>query len=219
MRRTGSLLAVAVLAFSVGGCLSTIIPDHQASTNADGGTGGGTGGGKGDGTGPGNMMGQGGGSGGNATTDGGGGGGAADMAIANDPNCIAAAAPTIDGHHNAGQACLTCHDGNTAGANKFYAAGTVYDIQTTPAQPVTGATIELVDANGTKVTVVTAMTGAPGNFWTDKPLVFPVQVRASKCPFDRPMPTKLAAGASTAQSDGNCARAGCHDANLPIHMP
>ena len=27
----------------------------------------------------------------------------------------------------AGQPCLQCHDGNTAGANKFTAAGTIYD--------------------------------------------------------------------------------------------
>jgi hypothetical protein len=214
--RTGSLLAVAALAFSMGGCLSSIIPEHQASTGSDGGTGSGTG--AGNGTGGGMMNGTGGGM-MNGTGGGDGGGGAGDMAIANDPNCIAAATPTIDGHHNSGQACLTCHDGNTAGANKFSAAGTVYDIQTTPPQPVTGATIELIDANGTKVTVVTASQGAPGNFWTDTPLVFPVTVRASKCPFDRPMPTKLAAGATIAQGDGNCARAGCHDANNLIHVP
>jgi hypothetical protein len=213
MRRTGSLLAVAAFAFSLGGCLSSIIPEHQASTGTDGGMGTGTGGGtgKGDGTGGGMGTGTGGGM-ANGT-------GMPDMAIANDPNCIAAATPTIDGHHNAGLACLTCHDGNTAGANKFSAAGTVYDIQQSPPVPVTGATIELIDANGTKVTVVTASTGAPGNFWTDTPLVFPVTVRGSKCPFDRPMPTKLAAGATIAQGDGNCSRAGCHDANLQIHIP
>jgi hypothetical protein len=213
MRRTRSLF-VAALALSVGGCLSTIIPEHQASTGSDGGMMNGTGGGKGDGTGGGNGNGTGGGNNGNATTA-----ATPDMAIANDPNCIAAATPTIDGHHNAGLACLTCHDGNTAGANKYSAAGTLYDITTTPPQPVSGATIELVDANGTKVTVVTASSGAPGNFWTDVALVFPVTVRASKCPFDRPMPTQLAAGATIAQGDGNCARAGCHDTNNLMHMP
>jgi hypothetical protein len=219
MRRTGSLLAAAAFAFSLGGCLSSIIPEHQASTGTDGGMGTGTGTGTGNGTGGGMGNGTGGGM-GNGT--GGGmanGTGMPDMAIANDPNCINAATPTIDGHHNAGLACLTCHDGNTAGANKFTAGGTIYDIQQTPPVPVSGATIELVDAAGTKVTVVTASTGAPGNFWTDVALVYPVTVRASKCPFDRPMPTKLAAGATPAQGDGNCSRAGCHDTNNLMHMP
>ncbi len=220
MRRTRSVVTIAALAFGVGGCLSTFVPDHHASTSSDGGTAQSTGGGGDPGSGGGGSGGGGGGG-----SGGGGGGSASDMgspsdgAIPNDPNCIQVATPVIDGHHNAGMACLTCHDGNTAGANRFYAAGTVYDIQTTPSKPVTGATIELIDANGTKVTVVTASQGAPGNFWTQTPLVFPVQVRASRCPFDRPMPTKLAAGATPGQSDGNCARAGCHDANNVIHVP
>jgi hypothetical protein len=127
-----------------------------------------------------------------------------------DPNCIAPGTPSIDGHHNAGMPCLNCHDGNTAGANKFYAAGTLYDAA---GNGLPGVTIELTDANNNKVTVVTASQAQPGNFWTDQLLTFPVRVRASSCPYDRPMSTQLA------QGDGNCARSGCHDPNMRIHVP
>lgn len=208
-------MVVAALALGAGGCLSSIIPDHQQSTVTDGGTGGG----KGDGTGGGN---------GNGTGGGMGDGGAAaaatdvDMGTPNDPNCIAAATPTIDGHHNAGQACLSCHDGNTAGANKFTAAGTLYDKLSLAAGAAgkSGVTIEITDANGTKVSVVSANLGAPGNFWTDQPLVFPLKVRASQCPADRPMSASLAANANNAAAgDGNCSRTGCHDSAMIMHMP
>ena len=88
-----------------------------------------------------------------------------------------------------GSPACQCHDGNTAGANEFTAAGTVYDklALANGAQGLSGVTIEITDAKGTKVSVVTASQGAPGNFWTDQPLVFPLQVRASMCPADRPM--------------------------------
>jgi hypothetical protein len=214
MRRHRSLVVVAALALGAGGCLSSIIPDHQQSTVTDGGTGGG----KGDGTGGGNGNGTGGGMGDGGT----GGGPAADMVTPNDPNCIPAATPTIDGHHNAGQACLQCHDGNTAGANKFTAAGTIYDklALASGAQGLAGVTIEITDANGAKVAVVTASQGAPGNFWTDQPLVFPLKVRASQCPADRPMSASLAANANNvAAGDGNCSRTGCHDSAMIMHMP
>jgi hypothetical protein len=210
MRRTGPLVVVAAFFISSGGCLSSIIPDHHQSTVSDGGAGSGGGGG-------GNGTPQ------STTDDGGTGGGpAGDMVTPNDPNCIAAATPTIDGHHNAGQACLQCHDGNTAGANKFTAAGTIYDklALASGAQGLPGVTIEITDANGTKVSVVTASQGAPGNFWTDQPLVFPLQVRASQCPANRPMSQALAANANNvAAGDGNCARTGCHDPNMIMHMP
>lgn len=214
MRRNRSLVVVAALALGAGGCLDSIIPDHQQSTVTDGGTG--TGGGKGDGTGGGNGTGSGGGMGDGGTAAGG------DMATPNDPNCIAPAAAVIDGHHNPGQACLQCHDGNTAGANKFTAAGTIYDKLSLAAgaQGLSGVTIEITDANGAKVSVVSASSGAPGNFWTDQALVFPLQVRASHCPADRPMSTPLAANANNAAAgDGNCSRTGCHDSAMIMHMP
>ncbi|MCU1280789.1 MAG: hypothetical protein JWM53_4335, partial [bacterium] len=202
---------VAAFAIAASGCLSSIIPEHQASSGADAGTQTGTGGGGGSDT-PAPTA--------NATDDGGiGDGGVAQSA--NDPNCIAKAAAVIDGHHNAGQPCLQCHDGNTAGANKFTAAGTVYDKLSLAAgaQGLSGVTIEITDANGAKVSVVTASQGAPGNFWTDTPLVFPLKVRASQCPADRPMADPLAAAANVGAGGGNCSRAGCHDANMIVHVP
>ena len=212
MRRTGSLVVVAALALGAGGCLSSIIPEHQPSQMRDGGSSS---------TGAADDPQSG--SGGNAATVDGGTSTAAagDMALPNDPNCIAKAAPTIDGHHNAGMACLQCHDGNTAGANKFTAAGTVYDklALASGAQGLSGVTIEITDANGTKVSVVTASQGAPGNFWTDQPLVFPLTVRASSCPADRPMADPLAAAANVAAGGGNCSRSGCHDSAMIIHVP
>jgi hypothetical protein len=209
MRRTWSLL-VAAFALAASGCLSTIIPEHHPSTSssdagmsagaADDPTQTGTGG--------------------NAVADGGSDDGAVAQ-VANDPNCIAKAAPVIDGHHNPGQPCLQCHDGNTAGANKFTAGGTVYDklALSSGAQGLSGVTIEITDAAGTKVSVVTASLGAAGNFWTDLPLVFPLQVRASQCPADRPMADPLAAATNVALGGGNCSRVGCHDNNMIMHVP
>lgn len=216
MRRTRSLVLVATLAVGAGGCLSSIIPDHQAPVAADGGSSSTTGGGAGGG---GNNDTTG--TGGNAAADAGSAAPAADMAVVNDPNCIAKAAPVIDGHHNAGMPCLQCHDGNTAGANKFTAAGTVYDKLSLAAgaQGLSGVTIEITDANGTKVSVVTASQGAAGNFWTDQALVFPLKVRASQCPADRPMTDPLAANANVAAGGGNCNRTGCHDSAMIIHVP
>src|SRR5437868_6070948 len=118
MRRAWSPL-VAAFVLAASGCLSSIIPEHHASSSSDAGAASGAGDNPTQtGTG-GNAVDAGSGS------DGGGDGGVPQ--VANDPNCIAKAAAVIDGHHNAGQPCLQCHDGNTAGANKFTAAGTVYD--------------------------------------------------------------------------------------------
>ncbi len=208
MRRSRSLVVAAVLALGAGGCLSSIIPEHQQQQTTDGGSS----------TGPTDNPQQTGG----GPTD----GGAAatppgDMVTPNDPNCIPAAAPTIDGHHNAGMPCLQCHDGNTAGANKFTLAGTVYDQLSLAAgaKGLSGVTIEITDANNTKVTVVTASQGAAGNFWYDQPLTFPLKVRASQCPADRPMSQSLVANANVAAGDGNCSRTGCHDSAMIIHVP
>lgn len=210
MRRNGSLALVAALALGAGGCLSTIIPDHHASISSDGGTGGSPPSGGNNDTPTGTI-----------TDDAGTAPPVGDMAIANDPNCIAKAAPAIDGHHNAGMPCLQCHDGNTAGANLFTAAGTVYDklALASGAQGLSGVTIEITDANGTKVSVVTASQGAAGNFWTTTPLVFPLKVRASQCPADRPMTDPLAANANVGAGGGNCNRTGCHDSAMIIHVP
>jgi hypothetical protein len=201
-RRAGSLLVAGVLVLGGAGCLDSIIPSHQSGTQGGGGSGGGGGG-------------AGGGSGGGG--GGGGGGGAADdMATSGpidmyqDPNCIPPGAPVIDGHHNAGMACLDCHNGNVAGANKWFAAGTIFSAASGGAG-VPGITVEITDANGVKHSIVTAQIGAPGNFWLDVPVVFPITVRASSCPYNRPM--------TAAQPAGNCNTSGCHAAGNQVHVP
>ena len=59
-----------------------------------------------------------------------------------------------------GQDCLACHDGK--GAKRFTAAGTWSS---------RGDTVVLVDASGTRVTLVA---NEVGNFYTDAPLAFPL---------------------------------------------
>lgn len=125
---------------------------------------------------------------------------AADMASA----CIKLTSPLTDGHHNAGQACLGCHDGN--GATLFTAAGTLYDAATN-GSTIAGATIELVDAKGTTVRIVTS---SNGNFYTSATLTPPFTTRASGCPNDVPM---------TAKASGDCNSSGCHTSAMRVHLP
>ncbi|MDB4970068.1 MAG: hypothetical protein JWN44_5757 [Myxococcales bacterium] len=207
MRIHASRAFAAALALAASGCLGNLIPDHSTGGGDDLGAAAGAGGNGGESQLP--SSGNGGNiadvDGGTGTGGGGGGGGGA----ARDPNCIEPATPVLDGHHNAGTACLGCHDGNTA--TKFTAGGTVYD---NAGKALSGVTVELVDAKGVKVSVVSASQGAAGNFYTSAALAFPVTVRGSKCPYDRPMTAKLAAA-----TDGNCARSGCHGPAMPIHVP
>jgi hypothetical protein len=109
------------------------------------------------------------------------------------------------GHHNLGQACRGCHDGT--GAPRFTASGTLFDASRT--EVVSGATIRIVDANGKKVEVVTALNG---NFWTQEPLAYPLTVEATACPDVVPMVAKVPA-------PGNCNAGGCHDDTNRIHLP
>ena len=215
MRRNRSLVVVAALALGAGGCLESIIPDHQQSTVTDGGTGGGAG--KAGGTGGGNGNGNGSGSG----TGDGGGAADVDMAPANDPSCIAAAAPTIDGHHNPGQACLQCHDGNTAGANKFTAAGTIYDKLSLAAGAQGFRSHHRNHRRQRRQGFGGVCKHRRGGKLLDRPAAgLPLHVRASHCPADRPMSAALAANANNvAAGDGNCSRTGCHDSAMIMHMP
>jgi len=120
-------------------------------------------------------------------------------------NCIPASAVIPDGHHNDGQACLTCHAGQAAGAPIFNAAGTLYtDGQGTA--PIAGATIVITDGAGQDIRLVTANNG---NFYTGKTITFPITVRASDCPADATMPTQPQVG------DCNS----CHGAASRIHLP
>jgi len=120
-------------------------------------------------------------------------------------NCEQPVTTLPDGHHNAGQACLDCHDGN--GAPLFHLAGTLYDSAGGTA-PVAGATIVVVDGNGITHKLPTA---SNGNFYTSQTIPLPAMVSASKCPDTQAMPSSV--------QDGNCNS--CHQAATTgrVHLP
>jgi hypothetical protein len=212
MQKIGKLVLVGGLALALG-CLGEVVPpqSQQQANNGNGGGGGtGSGSGSGSGSGPGSgnqpPSSQGGspGSGGSPGTP----------PTPPPPDlgqpvstnaCIPMAAAGADGMHNAGQACLSCHNGS--GATKFYAAGTVYNA----GSGAGGVTVEVTDSLGVKVQMVTAgsPTGAEGNFHTTQALTPPLTVRASSCPADQHMP-------GTAGS-GDCNS--CHGSGNQIHLP
>ena len=121
-------------------------------------------------------------------------------------DCIAAAGlPTpSDGHHNAGQDCLSCH-ANLQANLRWTVAGTLYG-NVSGSSPVAQATIQIIDANGQIVDVATATNG---NFWTLQPVAFPVHAKASQCPSTVAM--------NAGQSTGSCNS--CHNAGFRIHLP
>jgi len=134
-------------------------------------------------------------------------GGAVDAAppAADAAACLPALATTDKGKHHPGESCARCHEGIKA--PRFASAGTLYDGRTGTV-PVAGATIELIDAAGKIVRLTTALNG---NFYTTEPLVLPVFTRASACPADRPMISKV--------QNGDCNAAGCHVAGNRIYLP
>ncbi len=124
----------------------------------------------------------------------------ADMAT----SCIKLTTPLTDGHHNAGQACLGCHDGGRA--TRFSIGGTLYSAASGGAT-ISGATIEIIDANGAQARIVTS---SNGNFYTSQALTAPYTVRASGCPNDVPMISK---------ATGDCSSSGCHTSAMRVHLP
>ncbi len=96
-----------------------------------------------------------------------------------------------------GDDCLSCHG--------FKAAGTVF-AGLSSTTPVSGATVRIVPASGSAVTLTT---NSAGNFYTSTSLAFPLQsVTVSK-------------GADTAEmtgvGSGGCN--GCHDTSFRVHLP
>ena len=227
MRIATGVLAGVFAATTLVGCLSDLVPYRQnANQGDDAGVVGGGGGGGGGGGDPGGGGGGSGGSGGGG--GGGGGGGQQDMGAGVNPDlamhpkpsdggmpmpdlndCIPKSATALDGHHNAGADCLTCHNGNVAGANKFYVAGTLFTA-VTGGTGVAQATIEITDSAGKKLPLVTANATAIGNFYTEQPVTFPITVRASSCPNTQKM-TAAVTGAEGCNS--------CHNAQMQIHLP
>jgi len=123
-------------------------------------------------------------------------------------DCAPVAASIPDGHHNAGQACLTCHAGQAAGAPTFTVAGTLYNSKAGTAG-VPGATMKVTDASGASVTITT---GNDGNFWSSQAVTLPLSVSASLCPDTKAMTAK--------PQTGDCNS--CHTATATqgrIHVP
>lgn len=117
--------------------------------------------------------------------------------------CINGVASPGDGHHNPGQDCLGCHQ-NLVATKKWTVAGTLF-ASLSSSTPLRGATLEVIDANGT---VLRLPTYDNGNFYTATPVVFPVTVRASDCPTGISM-----VGAAP---QGSCNT--CHGAGSHIHL-
>lgn len=94
------------------------------------------------------------------------------------------------GYHNPGTECLSCHNGQQAGAPIYRLAGTAY--QRDGATPQVGGTIIVIDANGTVVKLPTAQNG---NFYTSLNLIPPYITMTSMCPGDNtPMITNFVDG-------------------------
>ncbi len=117
-------------------------------------------------------------------------------------NCIPAATPGPSGM-NAGQACLGCHA--TSVQPNLRLAGTLYSAAT-GGNPVSGATVTVLDSNNAVTTLVTA---SSGNFYSTANFAFPVSVSVSKCPD--------AASMSSKPSTGDCNS--CHGSSMRIHLP
>jgi hypothetical protein len=64
--------------------------------------------------------------------------------------------------HRPGQPCLVCHGGSGPASAVFAVGGTAYVAQTGPDVPLSGATVSLLDANGSPAQ---ATTNSVGNFW------------------------------------------------------
>ena len=77
---------------------------------------------------------------------------------------------------------------------------------------VDGATIHVIDATGADITMRSRRNGT---FWTDAPVVFPLDVRASSCPDN----ANKVVPVTQAEDGGNCNRAGCHGPGSRVHLP
>jgi hypothetical protein len=100
-----------------------------------------------------------------------------------------------------------CHDGSVATAPKWTVAGTLHG-DSSGASVVAGASIEVIDARGEELRLVTA---SDGNFHSSAPVVYPLRVRASQCPSDEPM-------LSPVSGPGGCNRVNCHSGSMRIHL-
>src|SRR6266545_3548334 len=137
------------------------------------------------------------------------GAGGPDAAMISGDASFECADPTsaVDGHHDSGLPCRTCHDGSMAAAPTFTLGGTLYNKRAGAAgDEVGGLVVTAIDADGTRIDMPS---GTNGNFWTEQAVAFPLMVTyVSSCPDVAPMMTVV--------SDGNCNANGCHGAGARV---
>ena len=114
--------------------------------------------------------------------------------------CIPSVKSSGTGEHHPGESCAQCHD--TMANAHWTVSGTVF---ASGGVGVAGATIELIDASGKSLKLVTADNG---NFYTTTVVKMPLTVRSSKCPSDSAMSSKV--------TEGSCNS--CHGSSNPITL-
>lgn len=130
-------------------------------------------------------------------------------------DCIAKSATVVDGHHNPGQDCLTCHGPNpAAGAPQFLVAGTLFNA-VGGTTGVAQATIRLTDGAGKHLDLTTASSaGSIGNFFVEvgnaQGLTPPFTVEASSCPNTQRMSAQVTAA--------NLSCNNCHNGTKQAHI-
>jgi hypothetical protein len=102
--------------------------------------------------------------------------------------CKDAVPVTDDGHHNPGEACMSCHSDPVV-TKVWTIAGTLYKTGTN--DPLPGATIIVTDSTGKEFDLVSSLNG---NFWTDRPLTPPYMTAVSLCPTTYHMMQNAVAG-------------------------
>jgi hypothetical protein len=113
--------------------------------------------------------------------------------------------------HNAGKDCMSCHATGGGEAPRFSFGGTVYDPM---GNPVVGAEVRLVDANGKATSVYTSSSGTFYSQGTGFAAPAHVGVRDATIASDMLPELKASDGAC---SGCHCVGAACMD--IPVHLP
>jgi hypothetical protein len=139
------------------------------------------------------------------------------------PSGVFSGAPPFSPHtgpstHNAGKDCMQCHGSGGGDAPGFEFGGTVYDGS---GNPVSGAEVRFVDANGTATSVYT---GPSGTFYKGgSGFAGPAHVGVRNATATQEMMTALQSTSQPPASTGgacsacHCTGTGCTLA--PIHLP
>lgn len=112
--------------------------------------------------------------------------------------------------HNAGKDCMSCHATGGGEAPRFSFGGTLYDGS---GNPVGGAEVRLVDANGKATSVYTSTSGT---FYSGGAFAAPAHVGVRDAMHESDMLTALQA------SNGGCSSCHCTGSACtvaPIHLP